>query len=919
LEELADNLSQLQLKSVDSPDKFLITASVTDYNVLLDILFDSGAGDNFISLEFLQRNNLVHLVDYCSPHSARAAFNEIKIISQTIDLSLSIGIWKASVSFFVVDDLSEAAIVGLRFMRKYAHLINLKTLTFANVSASTTADPSSSGDTAIKNISVISPKQYQRELAIQDQQFGLIQLEAQAISSKTLSVDDNAQSILKQYSDVITNDKPSSIPEIGALTHQIHLIPGAKPPARPPYRMSAAENKLLQEELQQLLQQGAIVPSSSPFSAPVLFVKKKDGSMRLCVDYRLLNQQTIKNRFPLPVIDDLLDSLGGAKFFSKLDLMSGYHQIRIDPQDEYKTAFSTRWGHYQFRVMPFGLTNAPATFQSFMNTILAPHLNKFVVVYLDDILIYSNTVEEHQEHLRVILDILREHHLIAKKSKCELFTTNTTFLGFQLSDRGIRPLEDKIAAVRDFPVPDTAKKAMSFLGFASFYRRFIPKFSVIAAPLYDFIHDKARWSTPQDIAFETLKSALITPPLLIVPDLTKTFVLTTDASHDCIGAVLEQREKNGKLAGVVSYYSKRLLGAEGNYTVQEQECLGIIRALLHFRHLLIGRHFILRTDHYSLTYLMVQSKTPQGRIARWLDTLAEFDFTIEHLPGKKNAVADALSRVSISTITTPINLPSQLLDEIKQHLPKDKYFGEIFQILQQSDGPAAVPKHLQHYIKHYRLTEGLLYFTTTAGADNMNWRLCIPDHTPSRQLLMQQAHEPPSSGHFGPYKSYFFMACHYYWPRMFKGIRRFIASCDTCLRCRSGSSGTDGHLKPLDIPEQRWSDISIDFVSGLPLSNGYNEIMVVVDRLTKRAHFIPTTENVDASGAARLFLREVVRLHGIPASIVSDRDVRFISQFWTALHEHMGSKLFMSTANHPQTVLEFQMCHQFQIKVCQCK
>lgn len=904
LEELSDSLSQLQLQTIQDPDsidKFLITAELTDHAIFMPVLIDSGAGDNFISQEFLQNNHLTQFVQYCTPHSARAAFKEIKIISQTIELAISIGSWKASISFFVIDELSESAIFGFRFIRKYCKIIDWDKLTFDHVPNTV---PSPSNDRSllpINRISVISSDQYERELRVKNQQFGIIQLQLTSIDSLKFAPDKESAQIFQQYGDVITNEKPLSIPDIGTVSHQIHLVPDSKPPARPPYRMSATENKILQDELQQLLTQGAIVPSSSPFSAPVLFVKKKDGSLRLCVDYRLLNQQTIKNRFPLPVIDDLIDSLGGAKFFSKLDLMAGYHQIRIDPQDEFKTAFSTRWGHYQFRVMPFGLTNAPATFKSFMNEILSPYLNKFVVVYLDDILIFSQSLTDHRKHLRMVLDVLRTHRLIAKKSKCELFTKDTTFLGFQLSDRGIRPLEDKIASIREFPVPNTTKKAMSFLGLASFYRRFIPQFSKIAGPLYDFVHDKAKWSSAQEISFETLKSALISPPVLIVPDLSNQFVLTTDASHSCVGAVLEQRDSNGKLQGVVSYYSKRLMGAELNYTVQEQECLGIIRALQHFRHLLIGRHFTLRTDHYSLTYLMVQSKTPQGRIARWLDTLAEYDFTIEHIPGNKNSVADALSRISVAAVSTPTSLSISFLEELKKHLSDDKYFGEIFETLQQSDSPVSIPKHLRHHIRHYRLIDGLLYFTTTVGADNLRWRLCVPDYAPLRKILMQQAHEPPTAGHFGPYKSYFLIAQQYYWPRMFKDVRRFIDACDTCLRCRGNSPGTDGLLQPLDIPEQRWSSISIDFVSGLPRSNGFNEIMVVVDRLTKRAHFVPTTDTIDAPGAARLFVRDVVRLHGIPGSIVSDRDVRFVSEFWTAMHDNMGSKLLFSTPHHPQT------------------
>lgn len=708
--------------------------------------------------------------------------------------------------------------------------------------------------------------------------------------------------LLRNYADVVTNTKPTTIPDLDKISHEIHLTPNAKIPARPPYRMSAAENVALNKEINELLQQGAIVPSSSPFSAPVLFVKKKDGSLRLCVDYRMLNDRTIRNRFPLPVIDDLIDSLGGARYFSKLDLMAGYHQIRIHPNDEYKTAFSTRSGHYQFRVMPFGLTNAPATFQSFMNHILAPHLHDFVVVYLDDILIYSKTKEEHQRHVKLVLDILKANKLIAKKSKCEFFTKETSFLGFKLSTEGILPLNDKVQAVREFPTPTTVKQAQSFLGLANFYRRFIPNFSKIAAPLTQFTSNKATWSTEQDVAFSTLKKLLISPPVLIIPDVNKEFVLTTDASHECMGATLEQRNSDGSLAGVVGYWSKRLQGSQLNYSVQEQEFLAVVETLKQYRHLLIGKHFVLKTDHFSLTYLMIQTKTPQGRIARWLDTLAEYDFSIEHVSGVKNTAADALSRVQLSAISVePLVDDQESLQLIKDSLPDDPYFGEIMTALSKEGGEASIPKQIRHYVQHYKLADGLLYFTTTVGSDNNNWRLCIPNNSRVRNKIFTEAHEPPTSGHFGPYKTYFTLAQNFYWPRMFKDIKSFIRSCDNCQRCKTGSTGTDGLLKPLDIPEQRWSSIFLDFVTGLPVSNGFDAILVVTDRLTKRGHFIPTQKAIDAPRTAQLYMDEIVRLHGIPQSLVSDRDIRFVNTFWKKLHELLGSRLLFSTANHPQT------------------
>lgn len=901
IDDITHSLASWKMNSIHhigAIPRFMILFQLTNLSTTLPILLDSGAGESFISRETLKNLKLDEQTETCYPYQVKGAFGQVQLVTEKIVLPLHTDNWKDAVSFYVVDDLSESAICGLPFMKRNAQYINLEQLTFDNVPCMTRAveDP-------IK-IDCISRVQFRRDLQSRLAVVGILKLdwhEESTPSETSKTINPDASQIMKEYSDVVTNEKPPFIPDIGEVTHEIHLLPDATTPARPPYRMSASENIALNQEIEELLKQGAIVPSSSPFSAPVLFVKKKDGSLRLCVDYRMLNDRTIRNKFPLPVIDDIIDSLGGAKYFSKLDLMAGYHQIRIQPGDEFKTAFSTRTGHYQFLVMPFGLTNAPATFQSFMNHILAPYLHQFVVVYLDDILIYSQTKEEHQTHIRQVLDILRAHKLIAKKSKCEFFTNETSFLGFKLSPNGILPLDDKMKVVKDFPTPTTAKSAQSFMGLASFYRRFIPNFSKIASPIIQYMHGKSSWSRPQEMAFATLKQHLTSPPILTIPDITKNFVLTTDASHECIGATLEQFNPDGTLDGVIGYFSKRLQGSQLNYSVQEQEFLAVIEALRQYRHLLIGKHFKLRTDHFSLTYLMIQTKTPQGRIARWLDILAEYDFSIEHIPGTKNTAADALSRINVSTISTATTHDEGVIQQIRESIPSDNYFGEIYTTLKEGDDNAVIPKHIRHYIKHYRLIDGLLYFTTTVGSDNNAWRLCIPKIPTIRNKLCNDAHEPPTSGHFGPYKTYFLLAQTYYWPHMFKDIRRFIQSCDNCQRCKTGSAGTDGLLQPLDIPEQRWSSISLDFVTGLPLSNGFNAILVVIDRLTKRGHFIPTVKAIDAAGTAQLYMKEIVRLHGVPQSIVSDRDIRFVNTFWEKLHELMGSRLLFSTANHPQT------------------
>jgi hypothetical protein len=392
-----------------------------------------------------------------------------------------------------------------------------------------------------------------------------------------------------------------------------------------------------------LTKSGFIQPSKSPFGAPVLFVKKKDGTTRMCIDYRALNDITVKNSYPLPRIDELFDRLQGARYFSKFDLRSGYHQIRVKAEDVPKTAFRTRYGHYEFLVLPFGLTNAPATFMHLMHQTFREQLDDFVIVFLDDILVYSKTLVEHEVHVRKVLDILREQKLYAKESKCELFRTEVDFLGHIVGRGGLRMMEDKVAAVQAWPVPSTISHVRSFLGTIGFYRKFIPAFSSVASPLSDLTKDGAtfEWGPTQRGAFETLKSLAAAQPVLILPDPNLPYVVHTDASGFATGAVLQQDQGHGLQP--IAFMSKKMLPAETRYPVHEQEMLAIIQALGTWRHYLSGAKFRVLTDHRSLQHFKTQPQLSNRQI-HWKDIIANFDFDIEYIEGKTNIVADGLSR-----------------------------------------------------------------------------------------------------------------------------------------------------------------------------------------------------------------------------------------------------------------------------------
>ncbi|KAI3784091.1 hypothetical protein L1987_43183 [Smallanthus sonchifolius] len=413
--------------------------------------------------------------------------------------------------------------------------------------------------------------------------------------------------IIRDFPEVFPEDL-SGLPPVRQVEFRIDLMPGANPVARAPYRLAPSEIQELASQLQELSDKGFIRPIHSPWGAPVLFVKKKDGSFRMCIDYRELNKLTIKNRYPLPRIDDLFDQLQGSTCFSKIDLRSGYHQLRVQEDDIPKTAFRTRYGHYEFMVMPFGLTNAPAVFMDLMNRVCKPYLDKFVIVFIDDILIYSKTKADHEQHLRLVLDLLKKEQLYAKFSKCEFWLKEVQFLGHIVND-----------------------KVRSFLGLAGYYRHFISNFSKIAVPLTALTHKGKTyaWGPNQEEAFQTLKQKLCNAPILTLPDGNDDLVVYCDASNQGLGCVLMQRGK------VTTYASRQLKIHEKNYTTHDLELGAVVFALKIWRHYLYGTKCVVFTDHKSFQHIFNQ-KELNMRQRRWVELLNDYDCEIRYHPGKAN-------------------------------------------------------------------------------------------------------------------------------------------------------------------------------------------------------------------------------------------------------------------------------------------
>jgi len=470
------------------------------------------------------------------------------------------------------------------------------------------------------------------------------------------------------------------------------VVPGVALPAKAPYRMSHEELKELKVQLEELLAKGYIKPNKSPYGAPVLFVHKKDGTLRMCVDYITLNKATVKNRYPLPRIDDLFDRLSGTKVFSRIDLCSGYYQIRIAEGDEENIACRTRYGSYKFLVMPFGLTNAPATFCTLMNDIFREWLDDFVVVYINDILIYSSSLEEHEEHLRKVFQRLRENKLYAKLEKCEFGVTEVDFLGHRITQEGLKMDDHKVKAIVDWEPPKSLPSFRSFLGLASYYRKFIKNFAKIIAPLINLLKKfviSYEWEGACNEAFETLKGILVKAPVLKLPDFDKDFEIHSNASDFAIGGVLVQERRP------VAFENKKLSETERRWPTHEKEMWAVIHCLKTWGHYIASKDVVVWTDNVTLKYFATQPKLSSKQV-RWQDTLALFNMDIRHKPGKDNVVPDASSRKHQLRVVYVGE--TELQKEVHQASRRDAFAKEVRQNIQNGAK------------SHFHLQNGLLWY-----------------------------------------------------------------------------------------------------------------------------------------------------------------------------------------------------------------
>ncbi|CAF1231754.1 unnamed protein product [Adineta ricciae] len=711
--------------------------------------------------------------------------------------------------------------------------------------------------------------------------------------------------ILQKYQSVFDTTAPSLM-KTNNVHHRIPVQPHHQPIQSYPYRKSVKETTIINEQVTEMLDSHIIRPSTSPWSSPVVIIKKKDGSPRFCVDYRRLNLITERDVYPLPRIDDILDKLAGSRYFTTFDLKAGYWQIPIAEEDKKKTAFITTDGLYEFNVLPFGLSNAPATFQRTINSVLGSLRWDITLVYLDDTIVYSPSFDQHIQHLDQVLCALHKANVKLNSKKCSLARKQLDYLGFRITQDGIKPTTANVKKTIDFPIPTTAKAAYSFVQMAQFYRRFIKDFASIAAPLNRFKIKNAKflWTTECQRSFDILKQKLSQYPLLAFFDGQSPLKLkiNTDASNAGIGGVLHQVTADGHLQPI-QYLSRSLSKQEQKYSVIEKECLAMVWCISKLRPYLYGRDFTLITDHHPLCWLNKQS-SKNGRLDRWSLQLQEYTFNIKYTSGSSNCVADCLSRY-------PTETPDNLVDE-QQQLMHGQLGHEIMAILPTFDSSKIKEEQRQDtfihslyeevlrgkYKQSYSIEKEVLFKIIHRPG---NITLTVPYIPPSMiNPLLEAYHDNPTAGHLGIHKTWHKIRDRYFWPGMYNQIKKYISSCTQCNHFKTSRTKAVGKLQPIEPPNGVLDMMGLDFVGPIPSSSSGNKYILVCTDYLSRYAITQATKNCTAETAAKFLVEQVILRFGVPRQLLTDRGSHFMSHVFEAIASRCGINHITTTTYHPQ-------------------
>ena len=896
-------------------------------------LFDTGATSNFLSPRLVKKcriptRKLPKRIELTNMDETR---NKGGFITEEAVLHMRIQGHEQTARFLIADLGNDDAVLGISWIKEHSPVINWEKeeITFPKCGDDCKKkpekpEPLKTGRTNTPEVETTEEEKEEESLDPWDFEEIRERIKASSTLSSRIAEEHQVKEgektfeelvpeEFRDFKDVFSKQEAERIPSRRPYDHAINLQEEAKPARSSIYPISPKERGALKEFLDENLRKGYIRKSNSEYAAPFFFVKKKDGGLRPVQDYRKLNKITIKDKFPLPLSQQLLDHLSGASVFSTLDLRWGYENVRIREGDERKLAFVTEFGLYEPTVMFFGMCNAPATFQRMMNDIFGDLINKCVVIYLDDIFIYSKDRESHVRHVREVLARLKKNDLFCKPEKCKFFQEKIEYLGHIVSKGHVEMDPVKIEAILDWPTPKKVKDVQKFLGFANFYRRFIGSFSKMAKPLTSMTRKgiKWDWGKEQQQAFDELKRAFTTTPIRIMPDPSKPYIIECDASDFATGAVLSQRGDDGKIHPV-AFQSKSMNDAERNYEIYDKELLAIIRALEEWRHHLEGaEHKItILTDHKNLEYFE-KAQTLTRRQARWSLFLTRFDFEIQHRPGRMGGKPDQLSRRVDHEPTVRDNEGQILLKpevfKIKAMKRGHKSTLNDHPILKRirtsnllDDSVRVALESIQNKAPR-KLRKGLEDWNTEEGLILYKGKIYVPNDTDIRREIVRLHHDLPHAGHTGTFKTIELVSRNYWWPGMTTYIKKYVETCDRCLRKKNFNRKPPGPMQTIPTDNRPWGTVTNDFIVQLPQSKGKDAIWVVADHTLKEAHFIPIKSDIDTEETIDLYLNHVWRLHGLPDKMISDRGPQFVSKLMKGLFERLGIEGATSTAYHPQT------------------
>lgn len=671
----------------------------------------------------------------------------------------------------------------------------------------------------------------------------------------------------------------------GCTTLVKHKIVTSSPPIKQRYYpVSPFKQKLIDEELDKMLQQGVVEPSKSAWSSPVLLVPKKDGTQRFCVDFRKLNAVTERDAYPLPYINSILSKLSSAKYLTSLDIESAFWQVALEDDSKQYTAFTVPGrGLYQFTRLPFGLHNSPATFQRLIDTILGPELEPYVFCYLDDIIVIAPDFDKHVEILTEVFKRLSEAGLTLNRGKCLICRPELKYLGYIVNRSGLHVDPDKVDCITNMAAPKTVTEVRRLIGMVSWYRRFIPTFSDLVVPLTSLLKKGAKfiWDDGCEESFKNIKNALVSAPILTCPNFEYPFVLQTDASAYALGSVLTQKIDGEE--HVICYLSRTLSKQERKYSAVERELLCVLWSIEKLRCYLEGAKFSVVTDCYSLQWLD-NLQNPQGRLGRWALRLQQFDYTVIHRKGKDNVVPDALSR--------PVVDESIEVDCIELGEIHDKWYVSMLKRVEKN--PLKFPKWRILHNKLYKYTE--LDFPELRRNEDF-WKLVVPKG--KRKAVIRAAHDVETSGHLGIYKTFGRVARLYYWPQMKSDISKYVKSCEVCQKAKPEQKLPAGLMGKKVVADRCWQVISMDLFGPLPKSKqGNMYIFVVTDNFSKFNLFFPIRRAL-AHTVVKLVEEQVFLVYGVPQLIRCDNGVQFKGRIFANLTRKYGVHVLFNPNYHP--------------------